>query len=191
MTSIADLERDTYDAMWELPQYQGEPSPGAQFAPLFSTIALPRSTVLDAGCGNGKGALTLASQGFSVYTCDISSAGLPPIWPLPFFQAAVWDDLTGWNDGTYDWVYCCNVLEHLPPQFTMLAVSQMLRIATHGVFLTVSTQPDGLGIWIGKSLRPTVQGFTWWRDSLRELSIVFEARDLVGAAVFVLEGRAT
>src|SRR5512135_1366711 len=189
MTNLADHERGTYDAMWELPQYQADPSAGVQFAPLFGTLALPGSSVLDAGCGSGKGSLALASQGFSVYTCDISAAGLPPVWPLPFFQASLWDDLTGWNDGEYDWVYCCNVLEHLPTQFTMLAVQRMLQVARHGMFLTVSTQPDNLGMWIGKSLRPTVQGFVWWRDALRELSVVFDARDLVGAAVFVLEGR--
>jgi len=94
--------------------------------------------------------------------------------------------LRGHTAGPYDWVYCTDVLEHLPPQFTMLAVDQMLRVATRGVFLTISTQPDQFGVWVGRSLHQTVQHYVWWRDSLRELGELVDARDLIGTALFVI-----
>jgi hypothetical protein len=42
-------------------------------------------------------------------------------------------------------------------------------------------------VWIGKTLHQTVQPFTWWRDSFRELATVVECRDLFDNSVFLLE----
>jgi hypothetical protein len=104
-----------------------------------------------------------------------------------FHSACLWHDLS--HVGRFDWVYCTDVLEHIPPQFTMLAIDQMLRVAKEGLFLTVSLVPDSFGVWAGKSLHQTVQPFQWWKDSLKELGTVTEARDLISNAVFVVKPR--
>jgi hypothetical protein len=70
-----------------------------------------------------------------------------------------------------------------------LAIDQMLRVAKEGLFLTVSLVQDSFGVWAGKSLHQTVQPFTWWKDSLKELGTVTEARDLISNAVFVVKPR--
>ena len=193
--SILETERETYANLWGAVPAYGDHAPGEHYLLLFlSMIARPTGTVLDAGTGTGKGAVALQRQGFEVRLCDVTDAGLvPEAKALPFTQACLWHDLypvtrafghPGRNMA--DYVYCCDVLEHIPPQFTMLAIDQMLRVADRGLFLAVSLVPDSFGVWAGTSLHQTVQPFTWWRDSLRELGTVLEARDLVGNAVFMV-----
>lgn len=195
MSTILDTERDTYASLWSAVPAYGDHAPGEHYLPVFlKMISWPASTVLDAGCGSGKGALALQRQGFNVRMCDVTDAGLvPEAKALPFTQACLWHDLypltrafghPGRN--TADYVYCCDVLEHIPPQFTMLAIDQMLRVADRGLFLAVSLVPDQFGAWAGTSLHHSVYPFTWWRDSVQELGTILEARDLLDNAVFLV-----
>lgn len=199
MVGVQDRERAIYEEAWALPQYAAH-SPGEAYLPIFRSFAAPGALVLDAGCGSGKGALALQEAGYKVAACDLTSAGLAAPWPCPFAQTALWADLApvaylahlqdqAFAPDGFDWVYCTDVLEHIPPQFTMLAIDQMLRVAKEGLFLTVSTQPDQFGAFVGAVLHQTVQGFPWWRDSLRELGEIVESRDLIGNAVFVVRRR--
>lgn len=188
MTTLLQRERDTYDEMWALAAY-AERSPGELLLPIFldMTQTTMRGSVLDAGCGAGKGAIALAQAGFDVTCCDLTDAGLvPEAKALPFIEAALWSNLKR-QVGFKDWVYCCDVLEHLPTPFTMLAVSRLLEVARRGVFLSISLQPDNFGAWVGKPLHQTVQSFTAWRDQLAALGMVREARDLMTNGVYLVE----
>jgi hypothetical protein len=185
MSGILQTERALYEDVWSSVANYGEFSPGERYLPLFLQVAQPPATVLDAGTGSGKGAMALIGAGFAVKACDFAEAGYQA--EVPYQDACLWHNLS--HLGRFDWVYCTDVLEHIPPQFTMLAIDKMLRVAKRGVFLTVSLVPDSFGIWAGKSLHQTVQPFTWWRDSLRELGTVREARDLLTNAIFVVEPR--
>jgi 2-polyprenyl-3-methyl-5-hydroxy-6-metoxy-1,4-benzoquinol methylase len=189
--SLLDTERATYETVWSSVEGYAQHSPGEQYLPLFLQVAQPPAKVLDAATGSGKGALALQAAGFQVWTCDLTEAGLvDDARDLPFASQCLWHsfaDKFAWRE--FDWVYCTDVLEHIPPQFTMLAIDQMLRVAKEGLFLTVSLVPDSFGVWAGKSLHQTVQPFTWWKDSLKELGTVVEARDLISNAVFVVKPR--
>jgi SAM-dependent methyltransferase len=182
MSTILASERETYAQMWSAVEDYSAHAPGEQYLPLFLQVAQPPASVLDAGTGSGKGALALICNGFAVKACDFTDAGYRG--EVPFEQACLWSDLS--HVGRFDWVYCTDVLEHIPPQFTMLAIDQMLKVAKQGLFLTVSLVPDSFGVWAGKSLHQTVQPFTWWKDSLAEVGTVVEARDLISNAVFVV-----
>lgn len=192
--SIRTAEATLYADIWSSVPSYGDHAPGEHYLPLFlQMVGEARGTVLDAGTGTGKGALALRAAGFDdVVCCDLTDAGLvPAARTLPFRQACLWRDLHDvvanvgqWGRASVDYVYCCDVLEHVPPQFTMLAIDQMLRVAKRGLFLAVALVPDSFGVWTGTALHQTVQSFTWWRDSLRELGTVVEARDLCGSAVF-------
>jgi ubiquinone/menaquinone biosynthesis C-methylase UbiE len=192
--SILADERATYDEAWASIQTYGNNSPGEQFLPLFlQMVGDTRGTLLDAGTGSGKGAVALQRAGFTVCLCDVTDAGLiPDARALTFKSACLSRGFGGYEHcgfarTTFDYVYCCDVLEHMPPQFTMLAVEQMLRITKRLLFLSVSLSVDVNGAWIGKRLHQTVEPFTWWRDSLSELGRVVEARDLLDCGVFLVE----
>ena len=135
---------------------------------------------------------------------DLLAAAAPRLSPeakaFPFLHETLWNDL---RPAVYvlhanqpevfglavDYVYCCDVLEHLPTQFTMLAVDQLLRVAKKGVFLSVFFHQDGYGPWVGRPLHLTVQPFTWWRDALKEIADVTEARDCHEFGIFMVRAR--
>ena len=195
--SLIETERQTYEAIWGLDAY-ATTSPGADMLPLFEDM-IPRlgararfrtATVLDAGTGSGKGALALQARGFAVTACDLTDSGLidEARAACPFHQVVLWEDLRR-QVGRHDYVYCCDVLEHIPPHFTMLVISRLLEAARLGVFLSISLVPDAFGAWVGKPLHQTVQSFTQWRDQLDTVGEVVEARDLLITGVYLVKPR--
>jgi len=202
MPTIQDTERDTYDTLWSSVSAYRRNSPGEQYARTFHAIVNdPGATVLDAGCGEGRGMLALAKLGYTVAGMDLTDTGLnAEAKALPFVQDTLWNDLRpaayllhctgkGFAADGVDYVYCCDVLEHLPTQYTMLAVDQLLRIAKKGVFLSIFFIQDGYGPWVGRPLHLTVQPFTWWRDALREICDVVDARDCHEFGIFYVRAR--
>jgi SAM-dependent methyltransferase len=185
MPTLADRETALYDDAWALPAYAAH-APGEHYVSVLREYCPPPAHVLDAGTGSGKGALALGAAGYTVTLCDLTDSGLvPAARALTFRRACVWRPLRPQLQlGCVDAVYCTDVLEHLPEALTLLAVDQLLRIALRGVLISVSTQPDAFGAWVGRPLHQTVRPFVWWRDMLGEIGRVDDARDLVGPAVF-------
>ena len=186
--TLIDKERETYETMWGIPNYD-ESSPGARVLPVFLDMATPnmRGSILDAGCGSGKGALALRAVGFDVCMCDLTNAGLvEDARDLSFTEIALWADLKK-KIGFVDWVYCCDVLEHIPPSFSMLVVARMLEIARKGVFLSITFTPDEFGAWVGKPLHQTLQTYVVWKEQLASIGRVKESRDLINCGMFLVE----
>jgi 2-polyprenyl-3-methyl-5-hydroxy-6-metoxy-1,4-benzoquinol methylase len=194
---IANLERDTYEEMWGVEQYANH-SPAERVVQVFDSLVRERGwnprdeTVLDAGCGSGKGAIALAALKYHMTGCDLTDVGLvPEAKVFPFFVANLWEPLNGRyvQGGAYDWVFCCDVMEHVPTFYGGLAITQMLKRARKGLFLSVSFTEDAFGLWVGRPLHLTIQSFPWWRDNLNELGKVVEARDMISNGVFLVEPR--
>jgi hypothetical protein len=187
--NIVEAERETYEAMWQVDGYHKN-SPGEQLLPLFFDMAKPElhHSFLDAGCGAGRGALALLNIGVkNISLCDLTATGLlPEVGHLPFYEVSLWDNL---QIPIHDWVYCCDVLEHIPPTFAMLVVSRLLEASNRGVFLSISLMADNFGVWIGKPLHQTVQSFVQWRDQLNAIGHVVECRDLLHTGVYFVERR--
>jgi 2-polyprenyl-3-methyl-5-hydroxy-6-metoxy-1,4-benzoquinol methylase len=195
--NVVQAETQTYDEMWHVSSY-AETSPGEHLAPLFEDMIRPleggrlpwrAASVLDAGTGSGKGAVALMAKGFRVTACDLTNAGLvDEAKGIPFHRAALWDDLTR-IVGFHDYAYCCDVMEHIPPPFTMLVVSRLLQVARRGVFLSISLVPDHYGAWVGKPLHQSVQSYTQWRDQLDTVGELVEARDMLTSGVYLVKAR--
>jgi SAM-dependent methyltransferase len=184
---IAEAELDTYDTLWQHEPY-GRHSPGAQYAATFVEMTGARAgdTVLDAGCGSGKGALALAGLGYRVTMCDLTSRGLcSEALALRFFPAVLWRD----EFAAFEWIYCCDVLEHIPLPFTMLVVHRLVTAAQRGVFLSIALVPDEFGALVGTPLHQSVQSFVAWRDQLAEIADVVECRDLGAVGLYFLRPR--
>jgi len=190
---VAARERVLYEDVFDTITHYAEYSPGNDFAPLFVEMAVSGScslfnaSILDAGCGTGRGALALKEEGFvDVSMCDITPFGLlPEARQFPFYEAVLWQRLPR----SYDFVYCCDVLEHIPKEYTMLVVSRLLEASRLGVFLSISLTRDVMGMWVGKPLHQTVESFVWWRDALDSIGRVVEARDLLNTGLYLLEPR--
>lgn len=188
MITLQDRERATYEEMWQVHGYANN-SPGEQLVPVFLDMSqtLMRGSLLDAGCGTGKGALALQRAGFDVVLCDLTREGLvAEAQEMPFYEKALWSNLTR-AIGFKDWVFCADVLEHIPPSFTMLVVQRLLDVARRGVFLSISLEPDNFGVWAGRPLHQSLQSFVAWRDQLSALGRLIEARDLLNTGVYLLE----
>ena len=198
-TGILAQERALYEEMWSGVESYGANAPGENYLPLFLARVQPKrgTTVLDAGTGSGKGAVALAKAGFEVRLCDVTKAGLiDEAKALPFYEACLWHDLSRvtmnfgqWGRTAADYAYCTDVLEHIPPQFTMLAIDQLLRVTRHALFLAISLQADEYGVWVGKALHQSVFPYTWWRDAISEVGHIVEGRDLIHDAVFWVRPR--
>lgn len=194
-STVEDRERALYQDVWQGVREYGTVAPGAQYLPLFLDMSqADRSdSVLDAGCGSGKGALALQGAGFKdVRLCDLTDAGLDDdARSLPFRSVCLWRPLRQqlWYrfGGRFDWVYCTDVLEHVPPVFTMLTIFQLLEVSRKGLFLSISLMPDSFGVWVGQPLHQTVQSFTQWRDQLSGVGRVRECRDLLHTGVYLVE----
>lgn len=185
---LTHRETAVYEEALSLPHY-GDYSPGEHYADLFATLARPLGRVIDAGCGTGKGMLALHARGFDVVGCDLTDAGLVPevgVLGLPVHTGvALWRPLP--VRGAY--VYCTDVLEHIPPSLTMLVVARLLEAASVGVFLSISLVPDRMGVWVGQALHLSVRRYDEWLADLREIAHVLDARDLGTDATFYLEPR--
>lgn len=180
---ITENERSKYARIWEIDQYS-QVSPGAIYANMFFDIAQPErgQSLLDVGAGSGAGSRVLKDRGLVVRGFDITDEG----WKhsdIPLMTGCIWRDLPRNSVPPYDYGYCCDVMEHIPTEFTALAVSEIVRVCNNS-FFSISFTNDHFGEFIGEPLHLTVKPFTWWRDMLREVGTVYEARDLLGDGVF-------
>ena len=176
----ATSERAKYRACWADPRYRVY-SPGEQMLPLFRRMVRKRTgTLLDLGCGTGRAGVALAELGFTVTLADFVDTSRDEGVELPFRRINIFGR---WPRGRWDWVYCCDVLEHLPPERQRAALG---NIAAHAgqAFFSIHFGADNFGAVVGHPLHLTIRPFAWWREFLREFGDVVEARDLIGMGAF-------
>lgn len=172
-------ERVKYERCWADPRYR-EYSPGEAMLPLFRRMVRRREgKLLDLGCGTRRAGQALHKLGFEVQLADLVPGCLDPGVRLPFRKLNVWGQ---WPTYDYDWVYCCDVMEHLPPEKVDRSLGNIAR-HTRQAFFSIHFGPDVFG---DGHLHLTVRPFTWWRDKLAEYGEVTDARDLIGMGVFRL-----
>lgn len=215
MPRIADKERELYEELnASVPAY-GDFSPGCKYLERFLELsgAQAGDWVIDAGCSTGKMGLELATRDFHVSLVDQTESGLAPevrarlaenpservfeFHEHPLYQPGIarachafsTGDSMKDDDGAVDWVVCCDVMEHIPPQFTMLVAHHLVQAAVQGVFFSIATVPDAFGTWVGQTLHKTVQPFVVWRDSLAEVGEVAVAVDLLNTGLFLVKRR--
>ena len=87
----------------------------------------------------------------------------------------------------FDYGFCCDVMEHIPTEYTMLVIDRIMS-SCRTAWFQIALVPDQFGVTIGQTLHLSVQPFTWWLDHLRGgIGRVTDARDLCGQALFVVE----
>jgi SAM-dependent methyltransferase len=168
--SLVEVETEKYEKTWSIPDYHRY-SHGEHYSEMFMEItgAKPGESVIDLGCGTGRGGQALEEQGLIPTYLDLKNYNNLE----PFIDQPLWEPI----EGHWDYGLCCDVMEHLPPEYTMLAIKNMLD-ACEGLFLSVCFQDEAFGALVGEPLHLTVMPFVWWRDNLREMGNLIEARDL-------------
>jgi SAM-dependent methyltransferase len=95
----------------------------------------------DIGCGSGREAAWLASEGYEARGYDPSSGLLREArarYPRLVFESAALPDLLGLRDDSFDNVLCETVLMHLPTEQIPAAVTRLLAVLKPGGTLYLS-----------------------------------------------------
>ncbi len=190
----AAQERAKYEEIWQIPAYKNY-SGGLENVERFMKVMNPPPspiretlTLIDIGCGEGLGGLAFQRLGFQVDWMDLTRAGLHVNVPLGrFIEAPLWSDW-GSQRRTLGWRYgfCCDVMEHIPTEYTMLCIDRILSYCGQCWF-QIDLNPDQFGKMIGEPLHLTVRPYDWWLVRMATLGKVLDARDLCGQGLYVVQ----
>ena len=182
-----------YGKLWERPEYRAH-SPGEVLAQVFLQQARPKSgaSVIDFGCGTGRGALMLAVLGgLNVTMVDFVGNCLDPeirealatqAHTLRFLKT----DLEKQLPIAAEYGYCTDVMEHIPPDKVDRVLDNILRSAQH-VFFSIATEEDRCGALIGQPLHLSIHPFSWWLAKFSERQCVIHwSQELAGECLFYL-----
>lgn len=154
--------------MWAVKDYRSN-SPGEQLVGYFlkNITYATGETLIDLGCGTGRAGQKLAQAGFAVTLLDHCESALDAkvmASELPFIEANLWEmpELI-----PYDWFYCCDVMEHIPPERVPEVLHNCAQVAHRG-FFQIAMFDDGFGDRIGEKLHLTVKPESWWQSALKE-----------------------
>ena len=166
------IEQKKYESIWQHDLYR-EFAPGESYLPQFMRIAKPRSvhSVVDIGCGTGRGALQIYLQtGASVTMLDFAANCLDEDVRGSLGERFRFrqHDITRPIGEVYDIGYCTDVLEHLPTEDVPAALKNIV-CAARRVYFVIATKEDKLGDLVGEPLHLTVQPMSWWLEQLEEL----------------------
>jgi SAM-dependent methyltransferase len=176
--SIQPTEQSKYERMWKHPEYRIL-SPGANVVPLFLKQAKPQpgSTVIDFGCGTGRGSALLAAMAqCPVEMLDFAANALDPSIAelaarensgLRFTQ----HDLTKPCPYRAEYGFCTDVMEHIPPGQVDQVLANILMAAQH-VFFQISFVDDNMSDLVGHPLHLSIHDYAWWLRKLQDFDCV-------------------
>ncbi len=174
---MIEEEKRKYELMWKENSYRVV-SPGYNatlhfFEHFKGKIALGDS-LIDFGCGTGAAASVFLPLGLQVQLVDIASNCLDEqilhlMRLLPgqiiFHESTLWD--LSQDIAKADWIYCCDVLEHIPEMYIDAALSQMAEKCKKGGFFQIALQEEPFGDLIDMQLHLTLQPKEWWIQKLQ------------------------
>ena len=164
-------ELSKYEKVWKHEQYR-KVAPGEHSVELFMQIAKPRNTdtVIDFGCGTGRGGFKISQHGPTVRLLDFTDNCLDEEVRKSLNGHVRFEnhDLTEKPTDFGKYGYCTDVMEHIPTEDVKNVLKNIVSSARY-VFFQISCEPDRLGELIGETLHLTVQPYSWWKERLEEL----------------------
>lgn len=172
-------EKQKYETIWEhVPAYRTD-SPGEllvdHFFHSFADQLKAGESIIDFGCGTGRVAKRFLEKSLDTTLIDFCGNCLDPgvqllITLLPekirFVQACLWD-LSN-EIAPADWIYCCDVLEHIPEDKVEIVLEAMASRNLLGGYFGIALQEDHFGKEVFKEpLHLCVRDKDWWAQKLR------------------------
>ena len=168
VSNVRPLEKDLYKMMWDRPEYRIT-APGEHIAHEFLKQARPPkgASVLDLGCGTGRGSLNLAFfGGLDVTMVDFADNCLdedirPMLETQKHAMRFVEADLSQPLPVTAAYGFCTDVMEHIRPHHVDRVIDNCLAACQH-VFFQIATEDDIMGKIVGHKLHLSVHPYEWW-----------------------------
>jgi len=168
VSNVRPLEKDLYKMMWDIPEYRAV-APGELIAQEFLNQARPPkgASVLDLGCGTGRGALNLAFfGGLNVTMVDFADNCLdedirPMLETQKHAMRFVEADLSEPLPVKAAYGFCTDVMEHIRPHHVDKVLDNCLAACQH-VFFQIATEDDLMGKVVGHKLHLSVHPYEWW-----------------------------
>ena len=66
------------------------------------------------------------------------------------------------------WIYCCDVLEHIPEEKIDKVLAQMAERMRYGGYFSICLQEDLAGKQLGHSLHLNVKGKEYWEEKISQ-----------------------
>lgn len=187
-----ETEQQLYERMWRKEWYRKR-SPGEQYVNDFLKKCRVRKTetICDVGCGTGRASQAMKELGYDVTGIDLARNALDPGIEIPFYQA----DITKKPLPTvYDWLFCTDVMEHLPTHQVADALVNLVLSMRKGAYFVIPTfgndirtvEVDGDIYSRKEDLHKTVKEQPWWDEQFRcacepefSVGIIYEDRRLI------------
>ena len=164
MDDLTKIERETYETVWTAEEYRRF-SPGAvECERAFRVCGMEEGqSLIDAGAGPGRATAWFAEQGLDVLAIDIADNALET--KVPFKRACLWELPKSVKPA--DHVFCCDVLEHIPPERPDLVLEGLAARTKATGYLRIASRPDVMGPkLVDRPLHLIVEGPDWWRARL-------------------------
>lgn len=173
---MIENEKKKYEKIWKSEEYRRY-SPGLEMLKTFPVIVSFQKfgvkTILDAGCGEGAVIdfmLKHHEDDFDIQGMDIAEIDRKPSVAEKVSQGCLWQE-KDWP-GVFDCVYCCDVLEHLPPMKVDETIDILANHCTKMAVFQICCIRDDYGpLNIGEPLHLTIRPPMWW---LKKLEPYFE-----------------
>ena len=191
VSNVRPLEKDLYKMMWERPEYRVV-APGEHIAHEFLRQAKPPkgASVLDLGCGTGRGSLNLAFfGGLDVTMVDFADNCLdedirPMLETQKHALRFVEADLSQPLPVKAAYGFCTDVMEHIRPHHVDKVLDNCLAACQH-VFFQIATEDDIMGKVVGHKLHLSVHPYEWWLKKFIERDcIIHWSKEAPGYCLF-------
>jgi 2-polyprenyl-3-methyl-5-hydroxy-6-metoxy-1,4-benzoquinol methylase len=164
--TLEDREAAKYTAIWRRHEYRRR-SPGDDNLPFFIQECgiAPGVGVIDFGCGPGRATAKLQEMGCVVLGIDHAANCLDNTANIPFCKANLWNLP---EIPPADWGFCCDVMEHIPPEKVDEVLAGIAFRVKSGAFFTIDFHEEFFGERTGgEALHLTVKPKEWWLECLK------------------------
>ena len=169
----AAAEREKYRRVWADPTYRLQ-SPGVRdlLDPFVLRTDLKRGqSLIDFGAGTGRASMMFFDLGMRVEMVDITKAAMDDLVigevernrGLNFHEAPMWALPESLEPA--DWVFCADVLEHIPPQRLEECMDAMASLTILGGAIQVACFEDYRG---GVALHLSINPMDWWTEQINK-----------------------